>query len=220
MAREPRKASPATSAWVAALVITRSAPGRGWRRRPRLHVINALTDRSILPGAGRHAHLANGNCPVTSHRGRQQQRRDVAGSCRTDARHLGPRVSTRLRRPTPSSKTRWALRATRCGASRILARPSRMPTPSGRVGSWAKRRPVKETCSHPTGQRSLMALPAQSLFMHCLPAHRGDEVTDDVVDRPRLLFSRQAEKRLDASGTAALCCPNRTFSRSAVQARQ
>ena len=53
-----------------------------------------------------------------------------------------------------------------------------------------------EFAAYRVDERLLSAAGPATLVMHCLPAHRGEEIDSDVLDGPRSLVLEQAENRL------------------------
>ncbi len=55
-------------------------------------------------------------------------------------------------------------------------------------------------------ERLMAAARPDAIFLHCLPAHRGEEVTDAVIDGPQSVVWDEAENRLHAQkGILAWC---------------
>ena len=52
----------------------------------------------------------------------------------------------------------------------------------------------------------------ESYFMHCMPAHRGKEVTNDVIDGRKSLVFQEAQNRLHVQKAILLWCLNQDFS--------
>ena len=54
--------------------------------------------------------------------------------------------------------------------------------------------------------KDLLKKTKNNLFLHCLPAHRGCEVTDEIIDGENSLVWAEAENRLYAHQSILLWC--------------
>ena len=52
----------------------------------------------------------------------------------------------------------------------------------------------------------MAAADAEAIFMHCLPAYRGHEVTAEVIDGPQSVVLEEAENRLHAQKAVLAWC--------------
>jgi ornithine carbamoyltransferase len=55
---------------------------------------------------------------------------------------------------------------------------------------------LKDFAAYQVNGKLMAQAPSDALFMHCLPARRGEEVTDDVMDGPRSVVVPQAANRM------------------------
>jgi ornithine carbamoyltransferase len=64
----------------------------------------------------------------------------------------------------------------------------------GQENEIAKKKKAFE--GYQLNKRLLSLAKEDTIVMHCLPAHRGEEITDDVIDSPQSVVFEQAENRL------------------------
>jgi ornithine carbamoyltransferase len=64
----------------------------------------------------------------------------------------------------------------------------------GQEAELQKRR--RDFAAYQVNPNLMSNAPNDALFLHCLPAHRGDEVTDDVIDGPHSVVVAQAANRM------------------------
>ena len=179
---------------------------------PRADRQPALRRRPPDAGPGRRAHHA-ARCSATlagrtvAYVGDGNNVCPLAGPRRRHARH-GGRASPRppgYELPD-ADLARLAGRRRRAALSPTSpARPSPAPTSSTPTCGprWARRpRPTRAARPSPASPSTttLMAGAApDAVFLHCLPAHRGEEVTAEVLDGPRSQVWQQAENRMHAA---------------------
>jgi len=72
------------------------------------------------------------------------------------------------------------------------------------MGQEAERERRHEAFQRYQVNEALLHFAPRALVMHCLPAHRGEEVTDPVLDGPQSVILDQAENRLHAQKAVIL----------------
>ena len=199
--------------WVKALVIRTYAHAKVTTfasAAPRLHVINALSDRE-------HPCQALADMLTLRERCGTCQGRTIAyvgdgNNVATSLAHAAPQLglSAHLASPPgyelPAQVIQDAARGARDGARvRVFVDPREAVAGVDAVYTdvWASMGQEQEAAERRLAFRpfqvnsALMAAAAPgALFMHCLPAHRGEEVTADVFESPASVVFDQAENRL------------------------
>lgn len=65
---------------------------------------------------------------------------------------------------------------------------------------------LKDLMSHQANDALMNAAAKNAIFLHCLPAHRGEEVTASVIDGPQSAVFDEAENRLHAQKAVIRWC--------------
>jgi ornithine carbamoyltransferase len=76
------------------------------------------------------------------------------------------------------------------------------------MGDKDSEKRLKDLSEYQVNDTLMNAAAKNSIFLHCLPAHRGEEVTAEVIDGPKSVVIREAENRLHAQKSILKWCLN------------
>jgi ornithine carbamoyltransferase len=199
--------------WVAAVVVRTYAQARLREfaaAAPALHVINALTDEE-------HPCQALADCQTLLERWGTLRGRTIAfvGDGNNVARSLSQAAvmlgaTVRVASPegyllpaaavaeaNAAARFRGSVSATTDVEGAVRGAEAIYTDVWASMGQETQAAQRRRTFEPYRVDEKLMARAAPgALFMHCLPAHRGDEVTDAVIDSPASVVFDQAENRL------------------------
>lgn len=74
------------------------------------------------------------------------------------------------------------------------------------MGDTDANKRLKDLMSHQANDALMNAAAKNAIFLHCLPAHRGEEVTANVIDGPQSAVFDEAENRLHAQKAVIRWC--------------
>jgi ornithine carbamoyltransferase len=201
--------------WVRALVVRTFAQERARllaRNAPRLHVINALTDeqhpcQALADGLRMREAWGEG-------RGRRVAFVGDGNNVATSLAHVTSMLGITLHVASPEGfdlpdhVVESAARVAQHGAQvRRFRNPAEADAGVDAVYTdvWASMGQEQEATArkivfapYQVTSKLMAGASPDALFMHCLPAHRGDEVTPEVFESPASVVFDQAENRLHA----------------------
>ena len=200
--------------WVAGVVIRTFAQERLVEfaaAAPRVHVINALTDEehpcqaladllTLQEQLGRLegqtvAFIGDGNNVATSLAQGALMLGMHVHLAAPDGYEFRPDVEDQLRSLARHDATLRTFRDARQAVEGVAVVYTDAWTSMGQEGEAQHRRKVFAPFQV---DEALKAAAGDAVFMHCLPAHRGEEATDAVMDGPSSIIFDQAENRLHA----------------------
>ena len=69
-----------------------------------------------------------------------------------------------------------------------------------------KKSPHNQMAAYQVNEKMMREASPDAVFMHCLPAHRGEEGTEEVIDGPQSIVWDEAENRLHTQKAILLWC--------------